>query len=196
MDASNHDTTHVVRTYLKVFAALMVLTVVTVAVSYLHLTVPLAIGVALAVAILKGSLVASFFMHLISERPVIFFVLLGVGVLFVALMALPVLTAKDSIGTPSTPWTSMRPRPPRAWYVAQMVSRLFVGVRHYGGRGGVLGGPNRPVVITRRAGSARRSSTDVLAKPNSVGFGDPTTPGVSLLLPRPSVSVSRIGSID
>ena len=50
--------------YILVFVSLMVLTVVTVAVSYLHLPVTAAIAVALVVATVKGSLVAGYFMHL------------------------------------------------------------------------------------------------------------------------------------
>jgi cytochrome c oxidase subunit 4 len=106
MSASDHETRHYVRTYLNVFAALMALTIITVAASYVHLAVPLAIAVALAIAIVKGSLVASFFMHLISEKPLIFAVVLITAVLFAALMILPVLTMMDSIPTPYTPWSS------------------------------------------------------------------------------------------
>lgn len=106
MSTSEHETQHYVRTYLNVFAALMALTIATVAASHVHLAVPLAIVVALAIAIVKGSLVASFFMHLISEKPVIFAVLLITAVLFAALMILPVLTMMDSIPTPYTPWSS------------------------------------------------------------------------------------------
>ena len=81
-----------VRIYITVFVALMVLTIVTVAVSYLHLPVPLAVTVALLVAMVKGSLVACYFMHLISEKKLIYAVLLLTGVFFLALLALPVVT--------------------------------------------------------------------------------------------------------
>jgi cytochrome c oxidase subunit 4 len=103
MSASGDDTRHYVKAYLRVFAALMILTVVTVAAASLHMAVPLAIAVALLIAILKGSLVASFFMHLISERPAVFAALVLTLVLFGALMALPVLTTLDSLGTPLAP---------------------------------------------------------------------------------------------
>ena len=53
----------------------MVLTIVTVAISRLHLSVPIAVTVALFVAIIKGSLVACYFMHLISEKKLIYAVL-------------------------------------------------------------------------------------------------------------------------
>jgi cytochrome c oxidase subunit 4 len=84
-----------VRVYITVFVALMVLTVVTVAVSYLHLSVPLAVTVALFVATVKGTLVACYFMHLISEKKLIYAVLALTLVFFIALMALPVLTVHD-----------------------------------------------------------------------------------------------------
>jgi cytochrome c oxidase subunit 4 len=81
-----------VRVYITVFVALMVLTVVTVAISRLHLSMPVAVSVALLVAIVKGSLVACYFMHLISERRLIYAVLALTVVFFAALLALPTLT--------------------------------------------------------------------------------------------------------
>jgi cytochrome c oxidase subunit 4 len=81
-----------VRVYNTVFVALMVLTVVTVAVSYLHLPVAAAVTVALLVATIKGSLVACYFMHLISEKKLIYAVLVLTAVFFVALLALPAVT--------------------------------------------------------------------------------------------------------
>ena len=84
-----------VRVYITVFVALMVLTIVTVAVSRFHLPVPIAVTVALLVAIIKGSLVACYFMHLISERKLIYAVLALTAVFFLALLALPVVTVHD-----------------------------------------------------------------------------------------------------
>lgn len=81
-----------VRTYVVVFVALAALTCITVAVSYLHLKPVAAIAVALVIASLKASLVAMFFMHLISERSVIYWTLALCAVLFVALLILPGLT--------------------------------------------------------------------------------------------------------
>ena len=81
-----------VRVYITVFIALMALTIVTVAVSYLHLPVAMAVTVALFVATVKGSLVACYFMHLVSEKKLIYAVLVVTVAFFVALMALPVLT--------------------------------------------------------------------------------------------------------
>ena len=84
-----------VRIYITVFVALMVLTVVTVAISRFHLPVPIAITVALLVALVKGSLVACYFMHLISEKKLIYAVLALTAAFFIVLLALPVLTVHE-----------------------------------------------------------------------------------------------------
>ena len=84
-----------VKVYITVFVTLMVLTIVTVAISYLHLPVPQAVGVALLVATIKGSLVACYFMHLISEKKLIYAVLALTVAFFLALLALPILTVHD-----------------------------------------------------------------------------------------------------
>ena len=92
------DIDKTVRIYITVFVALMVLTVVTVAVSRLHLSVPIAVAVALLVATVKGTLVACYFMHLISEKKLIYAVLVLTAVFFVALLALPAFTQGNSFG--------------------------------------------------------------------------------------------------
>jgi cytochrome c oxidase subunit IV len=92
--ASDHavDIDKHVRVYITVFVALMALTLVTVAVSYLDLSTPMAVAVALFIATIKGSLVACYFMHLISEKKLIYAVLAITAFKFVALMILPVFT--------------------------------------------------------------------------------------------------------
>ena len=84
-----------VRIYITVFVALMVLTIVTVAIAELHLSTPIAISIALLVATIKGSLVACYFMHLISEKKLIYAVLGLTVVFFVALLPLPAITHAD-----------------------------------------------------------------------------------------------------
>ena len=84
-----------VRVYITVFVTLMALTIVTVTVSRFHLPVPVAVTVALIIAIVKGSLVACYFMHLISEKKLIYAVLGLTFVFFVVLLALPSLTVRD-----------------------------------------------------------------------------------------------------
>ena len=96
MDSAEDIKKHV-KVYLMVFAALMVLTVITVGVASLSLTIPLAIALALVIATVKGSLVASYFMHLVSEKSPIYWTLMLTAVFFVALMFLPLLTMLDGI---------------------------------------------------------------------------------------------------
>ncbi len=81
-----------VRVYVMVFVALAVLTIVTVAISYLHLPTVFAISVAMVVATVKASLVAGYFMHLLSEEKVILYLLLLCAAFFLALMFLPLGT--------------------------------------------------------------------------------------------------------
>ena len=97
----HHDAADIdkhVRVYITVFVALMALTLITVAISYLHLSTPKAIAFALLVATIKGSLVACYFMHLISERKLIYVVLLITVIKFIALLALPVITQGNTFG--------------------------------------------------------------------------------------------------
>lgn len=86
-----------VRIYISVFVALMVLTIVTVAISRFHPPVAIAVTIALIVATIKGSLVACYFMHLISEKKLIYAVLALTAVFFVVLLALPVITHSDGL---------------------------------------------------------------------------------------------------
>ena len=81
-----------VKIYIAVFAALAFLTLVTVTVSYLRLPPLKAMGVALLIATIKGSLVACFFMHLISEKQVIFLILVFTFIFFLGLLLLPVFS--------------------------------------------------------------------------------------------------------
>ncbi len=86
-----------VKVYITVFVVLMGLTLITVAVSSLHLGVGAAIAVALVIATVKATLVAGYFMHLISEKKVIYATLLLTLIFFLALMFLPVSHFLDQI---------------------------------------------------------------------------------------------------
>lgn len=87
-----------VRTYMIVFASLAFLTVVTVAVAYLHLPLTWALIVALFIATIKGTLVASFFMHLVSEKKVIYSFLIITVVFLIALFVLTISSFHDQAG--------------------------------------------------------------------------------------------------
>jgi len=77
--------------YLTVFAALGVFTVVTVGASYLHMPTSKAIVVALIIAGIKASIVATWFMHLKTEHKIIYSFLALTAVFVVVLMTLPLL---------------------------------------------------------------------------------------------------------
>ncbi len=80
-----------VRSYMTVFAMLMVFTVITVAASRFHLAVPVAITVALIIAAMKGSMVAAVFMHLSHEKRWVYGTLLLTAVFFIGAAAPPVV---------------------------------------------------------------------------------------------------------
>ena len=92
-----HDVATEVKGYLAVFGALLLLTAVTVAVSYLPLPTAGTVTLALAIAATKASLVAMFFMHLKSERPMVYWPLALTAFLFVALLALFLLSEGDHL---------------------------------------------------------------------------------------------------
>jgi caa(3)-type oxidase subunit IV len=84
------------RKALVVFGVLIVLTVLTVAISRVHLGA-LNMPVGLAIAAIKASLVGAYFMHLISEKQLIFSVLILAAVFFLVMMGLPLWTDADPI---------------------------------------------------------------------------------------------------
>ena len=95
---SDHDNGHIedhIRVYLTVFGALAVLTVLTVAVSYLNVSTIEAIFLALAIATVKASLVAGYFMHLINEKQTIIWILTLTFIFFLFCMFIPMITVID-----------------------------------------------------------------------------------------------------
>lgn len=89
MSHGQEDIQKHVKIYVGVFLALMTLTILTVAVSYFHLPVLPAVLIALAIATVKGSLVAGFFMHLVQEKPIVLWILLLAALLVIPLLILP-----------------------------------------------------------------------------------------------------------
>ncbi len=81
-----------VKKYYVVFGALLCLTVITVGISYLHLPIFQAVLLGMAVASLKGGLVAAYFMHLIDEKKIIYSMLWLTVVLFAFCMLIPLFT--------------------------------------------------------------------------------------------------------
>lgn len=98
MGDTHADIDRHVRVYLMVFGALLVLTAATVGAWKLHfLSGAAAIALALLIAIVKGSLVALFFMHLSNEKKALYWILALTVIFFFALLLIPVLTASDVI---------------------------------------------------------------------------------------------------
>jgi len=96
-DHSHAEVDRQVRAAMYVFGSLLVLTAFTVAAYFLHLPTRLAITLALLIATVKGSLVAAWFMHLVSERRLIYFMLGLTAVVFVPLLLLPIFTVLDRV---------------------------------------------------------------------------------------------------
>ena len=89
MSDSHDDIAKHVRGYLIIGGTLLIGTVITVLASFVDLGHHhLNIALALVIATFKGSLVALFFMHLISERTMIYTVLGFTTVFFIGLMFL------------------------------------------------------------------------------------------------------------
>ena len=85
----HHDPASVakeMKKYWTVFFALGVLTIITMAISYVELPTWGAIVLALIVATIKGTLVAAVFMHLISERKLVYAVLIVTVIFFAVLL--------------------------------------------------------------------------------------------------------------
>lgn len=87
-----------VRTYMIVFGALAVLTVLTVAVAYIHMPITPALIVALIIASIKAGLVAAYFMHLVEEKKVIHWTMLTTMLLFIAMVAIFIAALSDQEG--------------------------------------------------------------------------------------------------
>ena len=89
------DIQHHVKVYINVFIALAILTVVTVAVSFLDVSFIEAFFIAITVATIKGSLVLSYFMHLLEEKPAVIWILVTTMVTFLILMFIPLISLTD-----------------------------------------------------------------------------------------------------
>ncbi len=94
---SHADVDRHVRAAIFVFGSLLVLTGFTVGAYFLHLPMRAAITLALLIATVKGTLVAAWFMHLVSERKMIYWMLGLTAVLFFPLLLLPTLTVLDRV---------------------------------------------------------------------------------------------------
>ena len=94
--------THHILNYRKVFIFLLIGTALTVGASYLEFNVynsiAGAIFVGLTIAFIKGYLVAANFMHLNSERKIIYWILLLTVFFLVLLLFIPLLWDVNNMG--------------------------------------------------------------------------------------------------
>ena len=98
--SSEHSTESIqehIRVYLMVFGALGSLTVVTVLASYLEISTSEGIFLALIIASVKASLVAGYFMHLITEKNTIIWILILTVVFFFVMLCLPLVSYTDQV---------------------------------------------------------------------------------------------------
>jgi len=97
LDHSHADVDRHVKAALLVFGSLLVLTGFTVGAYFLHLPTRAAIALALTIATAKGTLVAAWFMHLISEKKLIYWMLAIAALVFIPLLLFPTFTMLGAI---------------------------------------------------------------------------------------------------
>ena len=94
--------THYIANYRKVFIYLLIGTILTVWASYMefnvHNSIAGAVFVGLTIATIKGYLVAANFMHLNSERKLIYWILLLTVFFLALLLFIPVLWDINNMG--------------------------------------------------------------------------------------------------
>src|SRR5205085_791240 len=90
-NAHSHDISKHIKVYVGVFLALLLGTILTVTMYYIHFErMAVTITIALFIATIKASLVAGFFMHLISEKKAVYAILLATVFFFISMMYLTV----------------------------------------------------------------------------------------------------------
>lgn len=91
-----HDIQKSVRRYMMVFGALLVGTVITVGMYYVHFdSMAVTIAVALFIASIKAFLVAGYFMHLLSEKKMIYGILASTAFFVIGLAWLTMWAMHD-----------------------------------------------------------------------------------------------------
>ena len=100
---SDKNMTHYIANYRKVFIYLLIGTTLTVWASYMefnvHNSIAGAVFVGLTIAMIKGYLVAANFMHLNSERKLIYWILLLTVFFLALLLFIPVLWDLNNMGS-------------------------------------------------------------------------------------------------
>jgi cytochrome c oxidase subunit 4 len=96
-DPHSHDIAKHLKVYIGVFVALLAGTLLTVGMYGFHFSsVAVTVAIAVLIATVKASLVAGFFMHLVSEKKTIYVILAFTAFFFAGLMALIIWAAHDT----------------------------------------------------------------------------------------------------
>ena len=97
----SNDMKHHIKVYRNVFICLLIFTAFTVGVSYIEFSIVwVGITVGLAIAFVKGYLVAANFMHLNNEKSLIYMILGMTVVFFLVLFSMPTLWQNDGLHSP------------------------------------------------------------------------------------------------
>ncbi|MBI4659642.1 MAG: cytochrome C oxidase subunit IV family protein [Verrucomicrobia bacterium] len=101
MSDHSHEISKHVRIYFIVGIALLIGTVLTVAMNSVHFdSMAVTIAIALFIACVKGFLVAGYFMHLMSEKKMIYSILGATAFFFAGMMYLTIFARDDTpLGT-------------------------------------------------------------------------------------------------
>lgn len=92
----HHNPLEEIKRFRNVFIALIVGTILTVGVAYIHFqSIAVTIGIGLAIATVKASLVAGYFMHLLSEKALIYWVMGFTFFFFASMMGLIIWGMQD-----------------------------------------------------------------------------------------------------
>lgn len=95
MSSEAHEIQGHLKKYYMVFGGLLVLTALTVAVAEMHVTIAMAIVIALFIAAVKGSLVACYFMHLLEEKKLLVWLIVLCALFFLVLLLTPTFTVGE-----------------------------------------------------------------------------------------------------
>ena len=97
----SNDMNHHIKIYRNVFIGLLIFTGITVGASYIDFSIMwIGIAVGLAIAFVKGYLVAANFMHLNNEKNLIYLILGMTVVLFIVLFSMPTLWHNNGMHSP------------------------------------------------------------------------------------------------
>ena len=88
MDTTTQDIQKETKNYLVIFGGLILLGGVAIGVHFLQLPIKLSIVIILAIALTQAAISAAYYMHLIAEKKLIYFVLIMAAAFFLSMILL------------------------------------------------------------------------------------------------------------